>query len=155
MKRAVVAAILLLGAFASAMMVAPSHAGAGVSMIRGTVYGYDQSEDLYPLSWVNVTATGVGGSITASSATDGTYMMWVAPGTYNVTASSDPGFLPQANEVSVTAGGVATADFYLHPSGKPIPEYPSPLQPAMLIVAALATVIMIRRRQRALPARSK
>lgn len=148
MKRAVVAVVLLLGAFAFAMMVAPSHADAAVSMIRGTVYWYDQYGNLHPLSWVQVTATGAGGTITASSATDGTYMMWVAPGTYNVTASSDPGFLPQTNEVSVTPGGVATADFQLQPSGKPIPEYPSPLQPAMLLVATLATLVLIRRRQR-------
>jgi hypothetical protein len=120
-----------------------------MSVIRGTVYWYDQSGNLRPLSWVQVSATGEDGSPTVtSSTTDGNYMMWVAPGTYNVTAASDPGFLPQAHEVAVTPGGVAMVDFYLQPSGKPIPEYPPSLQPVMLAVAALVAVIMIRRRQR-------
>jgi hypothetical protein len=126
-----------------------------MSVIRGTVYWYDQFRNLRPLSWVQVTAVGDGGVTTVSSTTEGTYMMWVAPGTYNVTASSDPGFVPQAHEVTVTPGGVATVDFNLEPSGKPIPEYPSLAQPAMLVVAALAAMIILRRRRRTLPAPEK
>ena len=145
---------MLLSVLAFAVMIVPSHAS--MSVIRGTVYWYDQSGNLRPLSWVQVSATGEDGSATVtSSTTDGNYMMWVAPGTYNVTVSSDPGFVPQARMVTVSPGGVAAADFNLEPSGKPVPEYPSPVQPAILVVAALAAMIMIRRRQRALPIRSK
>lgn len=153
MKRLIAAALVFVAVSAFAMMIVPSHAA--MSSIRGTVYWYDQFGNLHPLSWVQVTANGDGGITTAASTTDGTYMMWVAPGTYNVSASSEPGFIPQAHEVTVTPGGVATVDFNLEPSGKPIPEYPSAVQPAMLVVAALAAMIMIRRRQRTLPTLSK
>jgi hypothetical protein len=104
------------------------------------------------MSWAQVTAVGEGGTTTVASTTEGNYVMWVAPGTYNVTASSDPGFIPDAHEVVVTPGGVATADFYLKPSGNPVPEYPSSIQPVMLAVAALVVVVMIRRRERGLSA---
>lgn len=145
MKRPIGAVLVFVAVCAFAMMVVPSHAA--MSSIRGTVYWYDQFGNLHPLPWVQVTATGDGGITTAASTTDGTYMMWVEPGTYNVSASSEPGFIPQAHEIIVTPGGVATVDFSLEPSGKPIPEYPSSLQPAMLVVALLVAVIMIRRRQ--------
>jgi len=130
-----------------ALTIPASHAS--MSAIRGTVYWYDQYGNLRPLSWVQVTAASEDGTMTVtSSTTDGNFVMRVAPGTYDVTASSDPGFVPQTHAVTVSDGGVATVDFYLEPTGKPIPEYPSSLQPVMLAVAALVAVIMIRRRQR-------
>jgi hypothetical protein len=48
--------------------------------------------------------------------------------------------------VTVNEGGIATADFELQPSGEPIPEYSPVAQPVMLLIAALATVVLIRRR---------
>jgi hypothetical protein len=148
MRRSMAAALIFLGFFALAFMVVPSHAS--MSMIRGTVYWYDQYGNLHPLAWAQVIAEGDGGDVVVST-TDGTYMMWVAPGTYNVTASSGPGYVPESQMVTVSDGGSAAVDFQLEPSGKPIPEYPVPLQPIMLAVAALAAAIMIRRRHRAHP----
>jgi len=81
------------------------------------------------------------------STTDGTYIMWVAPGTYNLSVSLDPGFTPQSQMVTVSDGGVVAVDFQLEPSGKPIPEYPSAVQPVMLVVATLAAAIVLRRRR--------
>lgn len=146
MRRLIVVVLVFLAVSVFAIMIVPSHAA--MSTIRGTVYYYDQYGNLRPLSWGQVTAVGEDGSAIVASTTEGNYVMWVAPGTYNVTATSDPGFIPEAHQVAVTPGAVATVDFYLQPSGKPVPEYPSSLQPVMLAVAALVAVIMIRRRQR-------
>jgi hypothetical protein len=116
-------------------------------MIRGTVYWYDMYGDLHPLPWAQVVAEGDSGEpATVSTTTDGTYMMWVAPGSYTLTVSLDPGYTPVSKTVTVTEGGVATADFELQPSGKPIPEYPSVAQPVMLLIAALAAAVLVRRR---------
>jgi hypothetical protein len=119
-----------------------------MSDIRGTVYWYDQYGNLRLFPWVQVTAMSTDGSMVASSTTDGTYILCVPPGTYNVTASSDPGFISQSKLVTFSPGSVDNAgvDFQLQPSGKPIPEYPAPFISALLIITILAATIMIRRR---------
>ena len=144
MKRIAVVILLVLCLAAFSSMVTPSHAS--MSMIRGTVYWYDMYGDLHPLPWAQVVAKGNSGESTVSTTTDGTYMMWVAPGSYNLTVSLDPGYAPASKTVTVTEGGIATADFELQPSGKPIPEYPSVAQPVMLLIAALAAAVLVRRR---------
>jgi hypothetical protein len=145
MKRITAVLLLVLGLAAFSLMVTPSHAS--MSMIRGTVSWYDMYGNLRPLPWAQVVAEGNSGEpATASTTTDGTYMMWVAPGSYNLTVSVDPAYTPESKTVIVTDGGVATADFELQPSGKPIPEYPSVAQPLMLLIAALAATVLTRRR---------
>ena len=142
--RAVTFVVLVMAIFAFAVL--PLHALP--SGIGGTVYWYDQYGNLHPFSWVQVRATGQDGAITLTSSTvDGAYMLWVTPGTYNVTASSDPGFIPQSKMVTVTSGGVAGGvDFQLRASGNPIPEYPASLLPIVLLVTMTVVVVMIRRR---------
>jgi len=105
--------------------------------------------NLRRLPWALVTATSVGGGIAAtSSTTDGTYAFCVPPGTYNVTASSDPGFIPQSKIVTFSPGAIVTGvSFELQPSGVPIPEYPATFISALLIITILAATIMIRRRR--------
>jgi hypothetical protein len=148
MRRLHVLILVSLAVVAFAFTIAPSHAS--MAAIRGTVYWYDQYGNLRPLAWAQVIAEGQSGEPTVvSTTTDGTYMMWVAPGTYNVTASLDPGYTPVSHAVTITPGGVAAVDFELEPSGEPIPEYPAAVQPVMLAVAALAAAVMIRRRRRA------
>jgi hypothetical protein len=145
MKRITAVLLLVLGLAAFSLMVTPSHAS--MSMIRGTVYWYDMYGNLRPLPWAQVVAEGNSGEpATVSTTTDGTYMMWVAPGSYNLTVSVDPAYTPASKTVTVSAGGIAEADFELQPSGKPIPEYPSFAQPVMLLIAALAATVLIRRR---------
>jgi len=127
-----------------AFTVLPLHALP--SGIGGTVYWYDQYGNLHPFSWVQVKATGPQVKETTSTL-DGTYMLWVTPGTYNVTASSEPGFIPQSKMVVVTDGGVAGGvDFQLEASGNPIPEYPESLLPIVLLATTIAAVVIIRRR---------
>jgi len=148
MRRSMTAALVFVVFVALAFMVVPSHAS--MSMIRGTVYWYDQYGNLHPLPWAEVVAEGDGGEpAVVASTTDGTYVMWVAPGTYTVTVSSGPGYIPVSHVVTVSDGGSVTVDFQLEPSGEPIPEYPVGIQPLMLAVVALAAAIMIRRRHRA------
>ncbi len=148
MKRITAVLLLVLGLAAFSLMVTPSHAS--MSMIRGTVYWYDMYGNLRPLPWAQVVAESNSGEpATVSTTTDGTYMMWVAPGSYNLTVSVDPAYTPESKTVIVTPGGIATADFELQPSGKPIPEYPSVAQPVMLLIAALAATVLIRRRNHA------
>jgi hypothetical protein len=127
--------------------LAPPSCGGIISNIRGTVYWYDMYGNLRRLPWALVTATSVGGGIAATSfTTDGTYALCVPPGTYNVTASSDPGFIPQSKIVTFSPGAiVAGVGFELQPSGTPIPEYPGPLAPALLVITILATAIVSRR----------
>ena len=150
MRCSMAAALVFVVFVAFAFMIVPSHAS--TSVIRGTVYWYDQYGNLRPLSWAQVIAEGEGGEPTVvSSTTDGTYIMWVDPGTYKVTASSDPGYIPVSHMVTVSPGSATAVDFQLEPSGEPIPEYPASLPPVMLAVAALVAAIMIRRRQRAHP----
>jgi len=145
MKHKSVVFIVLLMSIGFALMTGSSNALS--SQIRGTVYWLDQYGNLRPLQWAEVTATGDNSApVVTSSAVDGTYMMWVAPGTYNLTVSLDPGYAPASKMVTVSEGGAVTADFELEPSGKPIPEYPSLAQPAMLLIAALATAVLVRRR---------
>jgi len=137
MKRITAVLLLVLGLAAFSLMVTPSHAS--MSMLRGTVYWYDMYGNLRPLPWAQVVAEGNSGEpATVSTTTDGTYMMWVAPGSYNLTVSVDPAYTPVSKAV--------TTDFELQPSGKPIPEYPSVAQPIMLLIAALAATVLIRRR---------
>ena len=140
--RAVTLVILVVAIFAFAVL--PSRAL--ISGIGGTVYWYDQYGNLHPFSWVQVKATGPQVKETTSTL-DGTYILWVIPGTYNVTASSEPGFIPQSKMVVVTDGGVAGGvDFQLEASGNPIPEYPASLLPIVLLVTMTVVVVMIRRR---------
>jgi hypothetical protein len=148
MRSAPVAVFLVLSLVAFAFLILPSYGA--MSIIRGTVYWYDQYGNLHAFSWVQVTAVSEDGEVTVtSSTTDGTYIMYVAPGTYNVTASSDPGYIPQTKMVTVSPGGVAAGvDFQLEPSGKPIPEYPVPLAPVLLLTTMLAAAMMILRHRR-------
>lgn len=149
MKRAEAALLTVLALTIFMFAVVPSHAS--LSVITGTIYWYDQYGNLHPFSWVQVTATSVDGGITTTSSTvDGTYVLYVAPGTYDVTAVSDPAFISQSKTVTVSPGGVAGGvDFQLEPSGKPIPEYPSVAQPLLLLMATLAAAVFVRRRGQA------
>ena len=145
MKHKSVILVVLVALSASAFTIMPSHAS--MSVIRGTVSWFDQDGNLHPLAWAQVTAAGEGEApAVTSSTTDGAYMMSVAPGAYNLSVSP-LGFVPQSRMVTVSDGGAVVVDFELQPSGKPIPEYPSAVQPVMLVVATLAAAIVLRRRR--------
>ncbi|MGA2238491.1 MAG: hypothetical protein ABSG74_04695 [Candidatus Bathyarchaeia archaeon] len=149
MKRAEVALLSVLALAVFTCTVVPSHAS--MSVISGTIYWSDQYGNVHPFSWVQVTATSADGNVTVTSSTvDGTYVLYVAPGTYEVTASPNQAFISQSKTVTVSPGGMAGGvDFQLEPSGKPIPEYPSVTQPILLLMATLAAAVFLRQRGRA------
>jgi N-acetylneuraminic acid mutarotase len=91
---------------------------AGMSAIRGRVYWYDQYGDAHLLAGAQVAAVSQAG-VTVVTPTDGNgnYALWLATGTYNVTASSDPNYQPHSVVVSVVSGGMTVSvDFYLKPT---------------------------------------
>lgn len=84
-----------------------------LSAIHGTIYVYDTYGNLLPLGWAQVLAVSQDRvSIVTSSNIDGTYAMYVASGTYNVTASKE-GFISQSHIGTVSSGGALVADFQL------------------------------------------
>ena len=146
MKHVLACALVILGLAVFACTIIPSHAA--MSVISGTVYWHDQYGNLHPLSWVQISATSDSAETTVtSSAVDGTYALYVTPGTYNVTVSGDPGYYSQTKMITVSPGGVAGGvDFQLEPTGKPIPEYPTSVGPILTVVVVAAAAVMTRRR---------
>lgn len=114
--------------------------------VHGVVLWLDQYNDAHPMAWAQVTAeNGRLPPITAYT-TDGTYVMWLPEGTWSITASSSPGFFPDAKSGVVVSPGSSTGiDFFLKPTGQPIPELPPWAQPLILLCAVLITAVAVRR----------
>jgi len=119
--------------------------------VDGMVYYYDQYGDAHPMSWAQITASG-GGSQISTSTTDGSYSMWLPAGTYTVTVSGPTGpagpvFFPQSANVVVSDGGSTSVDFYLKPTGNPVPEFPSWTEPIIVLAALMITVVAVRKQK--------
>jgi hypothetical protein len=116
--------------------------------VSGGVYWADQYGNLRPMAWAKVTADdGASPPVTAYT-TNGSYVLWLPQGTYTLTASSDPGFLPDsAPDIVVSAGGSTSIDFTLQQSGKPIPELPPWTVPIIVLGTLMTTVAVVRRQK--------
>jgi hypothetical protein len=117
--------------------------------VDGMVYYYDQYGDMHPMTWAQVTASGGGSSPIIAYTTDGTYSMWLPAGTYTITASgptgpSGPVFFPQSASVVVSDGGSTSVDFYLKPTGNPVPEFPPWMGPIIILGTLMITVVAVR-----------
>jgi hypothetical protein len=109
----------------------------------------DQYGDLHPLPWAQVTADDGVSAPQVAYTTDGSYQLWLAPGTYDITASSDPGFYPKSiSNVVVSPGSSTSLSFTLEATGKPIPEFTSWVQPVMVLAALLITAVAVRRHKK-------
>jgi len=109
--------------------------------VQGGVYWIDQYGNLHPMAWAQVTADdGVSPPIVAYT-TDGSYVMWLPPGAYNVTASSGPAFYPKSASVVVSPGSSTSINLILEPTGKPIPELPPWAQPIIVVVTLIITAV--------------
>jgi hypothetical protein len=98
-----------------------------------------------PMAWAQVTADDGNSQLTVPT-TDGSYLMWLPTGTYNITALSEPGFLPDSvANVVVSPGSSTSIDFTLEPTGEPIPELPPWAQPLILLCVISITAITVRR----------
>lgn len=144
-KRMLVVALFAVAALAALAWATPTtRAGTGGS-VGGTVYWIDQYGNALLMPWAQVTADDGVSQITAYTM-DGTYVMWLPVGTYDVTASSPPGFAPDTRSGIVVSPGTSTnLDFQLNPTGQPIPELPSWSQPLVVLVTLAVTVLAVRR----------
>lgn len=122
--------------------------GQGGGLIYGWVYGFTWDDRLVPLVWVQVTAYNPNNPnfplITTSTGGDGVFEMYVPVGTYNLTVSPR-GYVARSSMVSVSDGSSSTASFYLEESHIPIPEFPTQLVSAIMVMA-LAVTLLSRRR---------
>jgi hypothetical protein len=128
----------------------PVVAQAGGGSVGGIVYWIDQYGDAHPMSWAQITASGAGSYST--STTDGSYWLWLPAGTYTITASgpvgpAGPVFFPQSASVVVSDGSSTSYDFYLKPTGNPIPEFPPWTEPIIILGALMITVVAVRRQK--------
>jgi hypothetical protein len=116
--------------------------------VDGMVYYYDQYGDAHPMSWAQITASGAGSYST--STTNGSYSLWLPAGTYTITASgpigpAGPVFFSQSFNVVVSDGGSTSVDFYLKPTGNPVPEFPLWMGPIIILGTLMITVVALRR----------
>ena len=105
------------------------------SLLTGTVTAYNMHGDLRSVSWATMSLNGTDSLTTYSW--DGFYEAYIPTGVYTATVEG-PGLASQSLTVTVPDGGTNTLDFYLRPSGTPIPEYPAY---SMLIAMTMAVCI--------------
>jgi len=136
---------VLVGSLSGAVLTTPAvHAMNG--SVYGGVYWVDQYGNMRLMSWAQVTADN-GESRTTASTTNGSYVLFLTPGTYTITAESgNPAFFPDsADNIAVSPGSSTSLDFTLQPTGKPVPELPPWAQPLILLSAIVVTVVCVRR----------
>lgn len=136
---------VLAGLLSGAVLTTPkAHAMDG--SVSGGVYWADQYGNLHPMSWAQVTADDGESPETTASTTDGSYVLFLTPGNYTVTAEAGPGYVPDSKEnVVVSPGSSTSIDFTLQPTGKPVPELPPWAQPLILLCAIVVAVVALRR----------
>jgi hypothetical protein len=127
-------------------------AQAGGGSVGGIVYWIDQYGDMHPMAWAQVTAYGGGSPPIVAYTTDGSYWMWLPAGSYNITASGPSGpagpvYFPQSDNVVVSNGGSTSVDFYLKPTGNPIPEFPPWTEPIIILGVLMITAVALRRQK--------
>jgi len=138
---------LLAGVLSVALSMTPM-VQAGGGSVGGVVLWIDQYGNAHNMAWAQVTADDGVSAPVVTYTTDGTYMMWLPAGTYDITAASDPGFFPDtATGVVVSPGSSTSIDFTLEPTGQPIPEVP-PWSQALVAVCAVTVTIVAARRHR-------
>jgi hypothetical protein len=145
-KAMVVLVLAVLASLLSAAVLTTPNVHAINGAVSGGVYWADQYGNLHLMSFAQITATDESGSITTASTTDGSYVIYLTPGIYTITAESGPAFFPDsANGVVVSPGSSTSIDFTLQPTGKPVPELPPWAQPLILLSAIVVTVVALRR----------
>jgi hypothetical protein len=112
-------------------------------VLFGYVYGFTMYDQLIPLEWVTVTATGGGYHFATSTGTGGNFEMFLPVGAYNVSISQ-PGYKPYSSTVAISDGSSSTVNFYLEESGVPIPEFPASTV-SMIVVIVLAVTLLTRK----------
>jgi len=119
--------------------------------IEGTVYGYTMYNELRTIAWAQVTAANQQIQLTTSSGGGGQYGMYVPGGVYNVSVYVQ-GYQPQSSSVTVSDGSLSNINFVLERSNVPVPEFPTQMLSALMIIAIAATLVAKRAVKRKIPA---
>jgi hypothetical protein len=113
-------------------------------LLSGNIGAFTWSDELRPVSWASVTASGAGGTFVSYS-WDGYYDMYLPAGSYELTVAESPGHVSQSAPITVSTGQQVTGfSFYLQRSNIPIPEFGE----VMVLVAALGALICVVKRIR-------
>jgi len=113
-------------------------------LLSGNIGAFTWSDELRPVSWASITASGAGGTFVSYS-WDGYYDMYLPAGTYELTVAESPGHVSQSTPITVSTGQQVTGfSFYLQRSNIPIPEFGA----VIALVAALGASLYILRRTR-------
>jgi hypothetical protein len=138
-------ALLVVGVLAALFWATPAVQSLDGGSIGGVVYWIDQYGNARLMPWAQITADDGVTQITTYT-TDGSYAMWVPVGTYDITASSPPGFYSDTRSgIVVSQGGSVSLDFELNQTGQPIPELPTWSQPLVVISTLAITAVAVRR----------
>ena len=146
-RKTLLLTLLVLSAGVLSVLISTTHVvGAVAGSVQGGVYWIDQYGNMRPMAWAQVTADDGNSPPIVAYTTDGSYLMWLPTGTYNITALSEPGFFPDSvANVVVSPGSSTSIDFTLEPTGEPIPELPPWAQPLILLCVISITAITVRR----------
>jgi len=117
-------------------------------LVSGQVAGFTWSDELRPVSWASITASGAAGTFTHYS-WDGYYDMYLPAGSYELTVEAweaGAGYDSLTSPITVSTGQLVTGfSFYLERSNIPIPEFPVAI---IGLASALAASLYILRRTR-------
>jgi hypothetical protein len=116
-------------------------------LVSGNIAGFTWSDELRPISWVSITASGAVGRFTSYS-WDGYYDMYLSTGPYEFTISewspTNAGHNITSASLTVSTGQTVTGfSFYLERSKIPIPEFPVAV---ISLVSAVSVSLCILRR---------
>jgi hypothetical protein len=107
--------------------------------------------ELRTIAWAQVTAANQQIQLTTSSGGGGQYGMYVPGGVYNVSVYVQ-GYQPQSSSVTVSDGSLSNINFVLERSNVPVPEFPTQMLSALMIIAIAATLVAKRAVKRKIPA---
>jgi hypothetical protein len=115
-------------------------------LLTGTVAGYNMHGDLRSVSWAALSMKGKETSTIYSW--DAFYEAYLSSGVYSL-AITEPGLKPQTVSATVPDGGVVTVNFYLRPSGIPIPEISTyGVLPAVVVAVSFSLLFATRLRRK-------
>jgi hypothetical protein len=137
--------LLVAGVLATLAWGSPTAQALAGGSVGGVVYWIDQYGNARLMPWAQITASD-GVSQVTTYTTDGSYAMWLLPGTYDITASSSPGFAPDVKSgIVVSQGSSVSLDFQLNQTGVPIAEIPAWSQPLVVLFTLAITAVAVRR----------
>lgn len=118
----------------------------GGGLLYGRVLGFNMYDELIPLEWAKVIVIDENGEIVESVSTlnGGYYEMFLPTGKFRLKVEH-PGYIAQSIDIAISNGSSTSINFYLKPSGIPIPEFPSSIVQLLMVFTLLASIIVLMR----------